>query len=69
MKRIYHLNNNDYGQQYFVLASSSEEALELICKSGEYDSERFIGTTVDSLPNNYVFDVKDYGEVVSYETA
>ncbi len=65
--KMYHLNPNDYGQSYFVLANSKEEALEYIISSKEYECEQFRGETINSLPHKYTMDELDLGDVVSRE--
>jgi hypothetical protein len=65
--KMYHLNPNDYGQGYFVLANSKEQALEFIVKSKEYGSDEFIGKTIDNLPDKYTMNECKEGEVVRHE--
>lgn len=65
--KMYHLNPNGYGQGYFVLANSKEQALEFVVKSKEYNSDRFIGKTIDNLPDKYTMDEYSEGEVVREE--
>ena len=65
--KMYHLNPNGYGQGYFVLANSKEQALEFIVKSQEYNTEMFIGKTIDNLPKKYTIDEHEEGVVLREE--
>ncbi len=65
--KMYHLNPNDYGQSYFVLATSKKQALDFIIKSQEYNTEIFIGKTIDNLPEKYTIDEHEEGVVIRIE--
>lgn len=65
--KMYHFNPHDYGQAYFVMANSKEQALELVANSKEYYAEKFIGVTVDNLPFKYTIDEIPFGKVIRME--
>lgn len=66
--KLYHLNPNDYGEEYFVLAESKEHAFELILE--KLDKNCTLATcTWDTLPRKYTLDEYNYGEVIRSEIA
>lgn len=67
--KLYHLNPNGYGSEFFVIAYIKSEALKLIVQSGEYDSDMFKDSTPDSLPFKYTLDEYPAGKVVRSEIA
>lgn len=67
--KLYHLNPNDYGDEYFVLAESKEKALEYITNSKEYGSELFKGKDINNLPDKYTLNEYELGKVIRSEIA
>ena len=68
---MYHLNPHDYGQGYFVLATSKEEALEFILNSNEYGVDEIKRAVMDNkkFPYKFTMDEHSIGQVVRHEIA
>lgn len=69
MNKLYYLNPNDWGMEYFVMAPSKEEALNYIANSGKYEADKFKGLTPDNLPKKYTLDEYEVGQVIESELA
>jgi hypothetical protein len=78
--KLYYINPNDYGTEYFVMTESKEQALECVKKylkemadgeAGEMSSvygsdydNLWKEATVNNLPNDYTIDEYKQGEVI-----
>jgi hypothetical protein len=67
MNKLYHLNPNNWGTEYFVMAPSKEEALNFIANSGKYEADKFKGKTINNLPYKYTIEEYEVGQVIQSE--
>jgi hypothetical protein len=75
--KLYHLNPNDYDNEFFVMAESPEKALEYIVNHLGYLSDgkniyedhyqKFKKSNIECLPDKYSLDDYGLGEVIESE--
>lgn len=71
--KIYKFEPNDYSEHFTILASSSEEALNVLLSymntTKYYQRHKWVGATINSLPEKY--SIKEYGkgEVIQAENS
>ena len=80
--KLYHLNPNNYGQEYFTVANSKEEAMGNIKKyllsKTENENDCYIkgyisdynswkDVNIDNLPGKYTLDEHNIGDVIESE--
>jgi hypothetical protein len=73
--KLYHLNPNNYGQQYFVISDSRQNAFDAILnhlnsKSDDFYQEylkMFKKGGLDNLPKKYTLDEYEVNQVIRSE--